>query len=222
MEERGEKIEERFQKSEFFKEHELDALRDFCQIKFRAQTTKEDNNGMFTLSELQEFNEKVSSQTEYVRLTVIAQYTKWLVLKVCTIEFETTNESEACECCGGRTTALTRFVYCDGDAYAIYYARFSNNHPDRVVVATVSLGEWSESWTPEQHVAFAVELHAAKNAYQVGLIDAERSPWHEAKTIGHTLNRDEALAHPCVKEAFHVIDHMVADDLPIREYLNAQ
>ena len=78
MEERGEKIEERFQKSEFFKEHELDAIKDFCQIKFRAQTTKEDNNGMFTLSELREFDEKVSSQTEYVRLTVIAQYIKWL------------------------------------------------------------------------------------------------------------------------------------------------
>lgn len=78
MEERGEKIENRFQKAELFKEHELDALRDFCQIKFRAQTTKESKNGIFTLLELRKFDEKVSSQTEYVRLTVIAQYTKWL------------------------------------------------------------------------------------------------------------------------------------------------
>ena len=78
MEERGEKIENRFQKGELFKQHELDALRDFCQIKFSAQTSKEDNNGIFTLSELREFDGKVSSQTEYVRLTVIAQYTKWL------------------------------------------------------------------------------------------------------------------------------------------------
>jgi integrase len=78
MEERGEKIENRFQKEELFKEHELDALRDFCQIKFRAQAPKKDSNGIFTLSELREFDEKVSSQTEYIRLTVIAQYTKWL------------------------------------------------------------------------------------------------------------------------------------------------
>jgi hypothetical protein len=35
MDERGEKIEARFQKNEFFKEHELDAIRDFCQIKLR-------------------------------------------------------------------------------------------------------------------------------------------------------------------------------------------
>lgn len=139
-----------------------------------------------------------------------------------TIEFELPNESDPCECCGGSTTALTRFVYSDGDAYAIYYARFSNNHPERVVVATVSLGEWGEGSTPEQRVAFALELRAAENEYQVALIDAEHSPWHEAKTIGRTLNRDEALAHPRVKEVFHVTDHMVTDDVPIREYLNAQ
>lgn len=78
MEERGENIESRFQKGDLFKEHELDALRDFCQIKFRAQTAKEDSNGIFTLTGLREVDEKVSSQTEYVRLTVIAQYTKWL------------------------------------------------------------------------------------------------------------------------------------------------
>lgn len=78
MEERGEKIEDRFQKGKLFNEYELDALRDFCQIKFRAHIAKEDYNGMFTLSELREFDEKVTSQTEYARLTVIAQYTRWL------------------------------------------------------------------------------------------------------------------------------------------------
>ncbi len=78
MQERGENIETRFQKGEFFKEYELDALRDFCQIKFRSQRTKEESNGLLNISGLRDFDEKVSSQTEYVRLTVIAQYTKWL------------------------------------------------------------------------------------------------------------------------------------------------
>jgi len=78
MEDRDESLENRFQKRDLFKEHELDAIRDFCQIKFRTQTTKEDGNEIFTLFELREFDETVSSQTEYVRLTVIAQYTNWL------------------------------------------------------------------------------------------------------------------------------------------------
>ena len=78
MQKRGENIETRFQKGEFFKGYELDALRDFCQIKFRSQRTKEESNGILNISGLRDFDEKVSSQTEYVRLTVIAQYTKWL------------------------------------------------------------------------------------------------------------------------------------------------
>ena len=139
-----------------------------------------------------------------------------------TVEYEPENQSEPCDCCGGRTTSLTRFVYNDGDAYAVYYAKYSNNHPEHVVVATVSLGEWGEGSTPEQRVAFALELRANDNEYKVGLINAEFSPWQNAKTIGRTLNREEALAHPLVKEVFHVTDHMVSDDAPIREYLNAQ
>ncbi|MEQ1639027.1 MAG: hypothetical protein ABL903_20385 [Methylococcales bacterium] len=137
------------------------------------------------------------------------------------IEFEPPNQSEPCECCGGLTTSLTRFVYNDGDAYAVYYAKFSNNHPERVVVATISLGEWGEGSTPDQRVAFALELRVSETEFQVGLIDAQFSPWQNAKTIGRTLNRDEALTHPQVKEAFYVTDHMVTDDALIREYLNA-
>lgn len=79
---RGEDIEERFYGGRFLQGFELDAIRDFCQVKFRTRTMVKNPNGMFTLSELQEFDEKVSPETEYVRLTVIAQYTKWLAEKI--------------------------------------------------------------------------------------------------------------------------------------------
>ena len=79
---RGEDIERRFQDGVFLYESELDAIRDYCQIKFRSQTIEKDQNGLFNLSELQEFDGKVSSETEYARLTVIAQYTKWLAEQI--------------------------------------------------------------------------------------------------------------------------------------------
>lgn len=137
------------------------------------------------------------------------------------IEFEPARESEPCPCCGGKTTALTRFVHKDGDAHAIYYARFSDNHSERVVLATVSIGDWSEGTPPEQRVAFALELRAAASEFQVGVVDAMQSPWRNAKIIGRTLDRAEALAHPLLKEAFHITDHMVREDIPIRDYLSA-
>ncbi len=47
-----------------------------------------------------------------------------------------------CDCCGSLTVRLTRFVYRNGDACAIYYAAYSNNHPDNELAILVSLGEW--------------------------------------------------------------------------------
>lgn len=139
-----------------------------------------------------------------------------------TIEFEPPSESEPCECCGGQTTSLTRYVHRDGDAYAIYYAKFSNNHPERSVVATISLGEWGEGSSPEQRVAFALEIRSNDHEYQISLIDAVLSPWKEAKFIGRTLNREEALKHPLVKEVFNITDQIVTEDIPLREYLEGQ
>lgn len=78
MEERNEDIEMRFGKYEFFEVHELDAIRDYCQSKFRVRTMTPDPNGVFSLKELREVDAKVNSQTEYVRLTVISQYVNWL------------------------------------------------------------------------------------------------------------------------------------------------
>jgi hypothetical protein len=61
---------------------------------------------------------------------------------------------ERCDCCGGVTTRLTRFVYRDGDAYAAYFAVFSDNHPGGIVKALVGLGEWGDGASPEGRIAF--------------------------------------------------------------------
>jgi len=82
LDERGENLQLRFNEGKFLDESELDAIRDYCQIKFRSRTTKEDPNGIFTLDELQWSDEKVSSETEYARLTVIAKYLKWLAEQI--------------------------------------------------------------------------------------------------------------------------------------------
>lgn len=50
-------------------------------------------------------------------------------------------EISKCECCGGTTTRLTRFVTQDGDAFAFYYAAFSEKHPENGVIGVISIGE---------------------------------------------------------------------------------
>jgi len=53
LDERGENLEQRFREGKFFEESELDAIRDYCQIKFRSRTTQTKSNALFTLEELQ-------------------------------------------------------------------------------------------------------------------------------------------------------------------------
>lgn len=75
---REENIQSRFAQNNFLKEFELDAIRDFCQTKFRFSPAELSNKEPFILHKQRESNEIVSNQTQYVRLTVIAQFTKWL------------------------------------------------------------------------------------------------------------------------------------------------
>ncbi len=78
MAERNEDIEARFRLNKYLEIHELDALRDFCQFKFRHRTIGTDSNVIFMREELQEGEKRVNTQTEYARLSVISNYVRWL------------------------------------------------------------------------------------------------------------------------------------------------
>lgn len=131
------------------------------------------------------------------------------------IEFSDPDIGEPCECCGGQTVALTRSVTEDGDAYAIYYIRFSIKHADRSALATVSIGEWGEDCSPVLRDAFALELHPDG----VRVLDAHQSPWNDVELIGRTLDRDQALAHSRIKDVFHITDHIYLEDEEFKGYL---
>lgn len=135
------------------------------------------------------------------------------------IEFEPPHESEPCECCGFPSTSLTRFVRRDGDAYAVYYARFSEGHPDRIVKAAVSMGPWWDGTTPDQRTSFALELRSGVDNFEVSVRDARESPWCDVEILGPMLDREAGLAHPMVQEVFHLTDHMLSEDEPLIRYL---
>lgn len=123
-----------------------------------------------------------------------------------------------CDCCGGSTTQLTRFVSQDGDAFAVYYAVFSSSHSENRLIGIVSLGEWWEDEVPDSRVAFAFEMWPDADTYNVGIIDATSSPWADARIIGRKLTREEALLHPWLKDVFHITDHMTEDDTEIKAF----
>ena len=79
LDKQNDNIEDRLQNNRFFQENELDALKDFCQVNFRATTY---TNHLLPFPKRVGNNKKVSSETEYVRITVIARYIAWLSTQI--------------------------------------------------------------------------------------------------------------------------------------------
>lgn len=106
------------------------------------------------------------------------------------IECEEPFES-VCDCCGNTTVELTRFVYQDGDAFAVYYANFSENHPEPEIKTVISLGEWGEEGKPEDRRAFALIIRNNDLQYEVTVVNGDESPWQDVEIIGQILNRSD-------------------------------
>ena len=129
------------------------------------------------------------------------------------IEIEYEDPSEiVCDCCGNTTTRLTRFVYKDKDAFAVYYAAFTKKHPEKRLSGLISLGEWGEGSTPQERRAFAFQIWQDDESYQVSLVNADQSSWNDAEVMGRVLDREEALKDKWISEVFHITDHMLRDD----------
>src|SRR5689334_22900593 len=89
-----------------------------------------------------------------------------------------------CPCCGKTTVCLTRFVFRDGDAYAVYCAQFTPDHEERLVSGIIGLGEWGEGTTSDKRWAFPFELWNDGDNFHVGLINAAESPWQGVTFLG--------------------------------------
>jgi hypothetical protein len=133
-----------------------------------------------------------------------------------------TPKKEVCDCCGGMTTRLVRFVYQDDEPFAVYFAEFVAEHPEREVQAVVGLGDWGDDSKPEHRRAFALVLREHEAQYEVMIVNAAESPWQDVEIFGRMLDREEALAHPWIEDVFHITDHMVTDDPEIKAFFEGE
>lgn len=138
-----------------------------------------------------------------------------------TIEFAEPKGSR-CACCGGLTVTLTRFVYRNGDAFGVYYARYSasGDHADDEIAMLVSLGPWGEGTVPADRAAFSCRVRPTEDSYGVMLADAAESPWADAEVVGEKLSREAALAHPWKATAFEVVDEAFEQDRSLSGFLH--
>ena len=131
------------------------------------------------------------------------------------IDYDSEPHQDVCECCGGRTTHLTRFVTRDDDAYAVVYLRYAEDHSDEGVKAAISVGPWWDGTSPADRTAFALELRSEGVMVQ----DAETSPWMGVDILGPMLDREPALQHAELEEVYHITDHLFLEDPELRAHL---
>jgi len=135
------------------------------------------------------------------------------------IEFAEPQYTE-CECCGGKTTSLTRFVYKNGDPFSIYYLCFTDGHKKKIVDGIMGLGEWEEDTNPQNRVAFPFRITLEKEKYNICLVDSRESSWQDTEVLGKILDREESRKHYFLNDVFQIIDHIVIKDSEIIEYFN--
>ncbi|HEX8778662.1 MAG TPA: hypothetical protein VF738_11150, partial [Rhodanobacter sp.] len=56
----------------------------------------------------------------------------------------------------------------------------------------------------------------------VRVCNADESPWRETNILGRMLDRDEALAHPLIKDVCHIADHIYLEDPSFMAHMNRQ
>ncbi len=136
-----------------------------------------------------------------------------------TYEIEQVEPSMArCDCCDGLSVRLTRFVYRDGDAYAIYYSAYTNAHPGKELAMLVSLGGWGEGSSPSQRVAFYCHVRPTAASFEVALGDAATSSWSHAEIVGEKLSADQAREHPWKESAYEVLGEALSRDVVLKGF----
>lgn len=132
------------------------------------------------------------------------------------IEFEEPRLSR-CDCCGQEVVSLTRFVFLHEDAFAVYLINFTRGHKPKFAHGIVAIGGWGLE-VVENRRAFPFQIRTNETNYQVGMVDAEESPWHKADIFGKILNRDESLKHDWIKDVFQITDHIVTEDQMVIDF----
>jgi hypothetical protein len=126
----------------------------------------------------------------------------------------------SCECCGRRAPSVVGFVHRDGDAFAVYYAGWTEGHR-RGVSLIVGIGEWDDDATPADRRSFGLRSWVEGDKVYFEVQEPAASRYGDNTYLGTMLSRSAALADPELPEVFHVAEHIVRDDPRVRAALDA-
>lgn len=128
-------------------------------------------------------------------------------------------KSSICHCCGRESYIGHGFIFKDGDAYAVYYAGWVPNHPEKKVSFAIAIGEWDDNSTAEDRTCFGLEVYEGKEEILFRAIEPADSPWNNTELLGKMISRDDALNSHLMREVFDIVEHIIRNHDCIKKYL---
>ena len=115
---------------------------------------------------------------------------------------------------------MVGFVYDDGNAFAAYYAGWTEGHR-RGVSLVIGIGEWGDDAAPEDRRSFGLRCWVEGDDLNFEVQEPAASRYGENTALGRMLSRSAALADPQLAEVFDVAEHIAEDDPRVRAALEA-
>ena len=125
-----------------------------------------------------------------------------------------------CDCCGRRAPSVVGFVYREGDAYAVYYAGWTEGHRGGVSLI-IGVGDWDDEATPADRRSFGLRCWVEGSEVNFEVQEPAASRYGHNTWLGAMLPRPAALADPEIRSIFHVAEHIASDGPRVRDALAA-
>ena len=136
------------------------------------------------------------------------------------IELGERAEPHPCACCGRVSHTVWGYVHRNGVPTAVYYAGWSEGHPDNGVKFVIGMGRWGEGSSAQDRVALFLHYHVLENGPAFMVINRGDTAFADTEAfLGRALAREEALAHPWIKAVFNIADRIIEDDLRVKEFI---
>jgi hypothetical protein len=104
------------------------------------------------------------------------------------------------------------WVYQDGDAYAAYYAGWTEGHVGSNLAIIIGIGPWDDLHTAADRRSFGLDCWEEAEEVRFSVIEPEQSRYGTSRVLGAMMPRQAALADSELPEIFHVAEHIVRED----------
>lgn len=138
------------------------------------------------------------------------------------LEVEPTGAADlgSCECCGNNSRRIWGLVRTRELALASYFVHWTTGKvPDHGANFDLIIGRWGNHASATDRVLVAFEYRLLESGPAFMVIDAQGRPAASSDLVGRVLAREEVIGRPIAKQAFAIVDAVLAQDPRIAELL---